>query len=199
MFRKKRKDGCFRPVRSKSMKLYHGTTVDFDRIDFRFCRMPADFGRGFYMTDDFEMAKVRAKEKAEWFGLDHYFVIEYEFLDNLARASKNTLELKRGPRWVKFIIDCRFNDLDRPYDELARGTHYDHGYKIVIGPSADGDDLDTIARDYGGRNLTDEDYKIVDELFEDEPYGTQYALCDEFYSRILIKKVRVHRFQIGGE
>ena len=194
MFKRRRN----KPVISKKMKLFHGTTVDFDEIDFGFCQIPADFGRGFYMTDDFEKAKLRAKEKAEWLGLNHYYVIEYEFLDNLARVSRKVLELKRGPRWVSFIIDCRFYDQCESSDDVIGETHYDHGYSIVIGPSADGDNPDIIAKDYGGRVLTDDDYSRVDELLGDEPYGTQYVICDERDSRILIRKVCVHRFWIGG-
>ena len=191
MFKRRRN----KPVISKKMKLFHGTTVDFDEIDFGFCQIPADFGRGFYMTDDFEKAKVRAEEKAIYLNLDHYYVIEYEYLDNLARVGRNVLELKRDPKWVKFIIDCRFNDLGKSDKEVKERGYYDHGYEIVIGPSADGGDPNTIAGDYGGRELSCEDYKRIDELFMDEPYGTQYALCDEIDSRILIRKVCVRRFE----
>lgn len=33
------------------MKLYHGTNVDFDRIDVTKSKAYKDFGQGFYLTD----------------------------------------------------------------------------------------------------------------------------------------------------
>ena len=39
------------------MKLYHGTNIDFDKIDISKSKPNKDFGCGFYLSADFEQAK----------------------------------------------------------------------------------------------------------------------------------------------
>lgn len=38
------------------MKLYHGTNKDFDKIDLLKSKPNKDFGRGFYLSADYEQA-----------------------------------------------------------------------------------------------------------------------------------------------
>lgn len=39
------------------MKLYHGTNIDIQKVDFGKCNPNKDFGQGFYLTDIKEQAQ----------------------------------------------------------------------------------------------------------------------------------------------
>ena len=47
------------------MKLYHGTNKDFNRIDLLKSKPNKDFGRGFYLSADYEQALNMAQVKVE--------------------------------------------------------------------------------------------------------------------------------------
>ena len=47
------------------MKLYHGTNVEFDKIDLLKSKPNKDFGRGFYLSADYAQAKDMAEAKVE--------------------------------------------------------------------------------------------------------------------------------------
>ncbi len=61
-----------------SMRLYHGTNVNFDRIDISKSNPWKDFGQGFYLTDIFDQAQKMGEKKALIFG-GSSIVQEYEF------------------------------------------------------------------------------------------------------------------------
>ena len=46
------------------MKLYHGTTSEFDEIDLSKSKPSKDFGRGFYLSAELEQAKDFAQTRA---------------------------------------------------------------------------------------------------------------------------------------
>lgn len=46
------------------MILYHGTNIDFQKIDIRESNPYKDFGQGFYLTDIFLQAENMANKKA---------------------------------------------------------------------------------------------------------------------------------------
>lgn len=50
------------------MKLYHGTNKDSDRIDLLKSKPNKDFGRGFYLSADYEQALNMAQVKVEQSG-----------------------------------------------------------------------------------------------------------------------------------
>ena len=45
------------------MKLYHGTNRDFEKIDLQKSKPNKDFGRGFYLSADYEQALSMAQVK----------------------------------------------------------------------------------------------------------------------------------------
>ena len=47
------------------MKLYHGSYVDIKEIDFSMSFPNKDFGKGFYLSDNYEQAFQIAKFKSE--------------------------------------------------------------------------------------------------------------------------------------
>ncbi len=60
------------------MRLFHGTNIDFDKIDISKSNPWKDFGKGFYLTDIYEQALKMGKKKTLIFGGEP-IVQEYEF------------------------------------------------------------------------------------------------------------------------
>ena len=50
------------------MKLYHGTNADIESIDLTRGLRHKDFGKGFYLTPDYNTAIRMAQKKARLFG-----------------------------------------------------------------------------------------------------------------------------------
>ena len=51
------------------MKLYHGTNAEILRIDLNESRVGKDFGLGFYLTPDKQVAQRQAERKFEQYGV----------------------------------------------------------------------------------------------------------------------------------
>lgn len=117
------------------MKLYHGTNIDFDKIDLGKSRPNKDFGQGFYLSDSPRQAEALAAVRVELAGGEP-IVIEYDFDEKLLES--NLLRVKRfdnyTEEWANFILA---NRNDNTFGII-------HGYDIVIGP---------IANDRVGRQL----------------------------------------------
>ena len=47
------------------MILYHGTNVDFEKIDLLKSKPNKDFGRGFYLSANYDQAKDMAETKVD--------------------------------------------------------------------------------------------------------------------------------------
>ena len=109
------------------MRLYHGTNVEIKQIDLAESRVGKDFGLGFYLTPDRQVAQRQAERKYEQYGVGTPTVYEYDFAENdlkalrVLRFSGYTLE------WAKFVLENRKN---RTHKQV-------HDYDIVIGPIAD--------------------------------------------------------------
>lgn len=64
------------------MKLYHGTNIDFEKIDIDKSKPNKDFGRGFYLSADYEQAMNMANIKFEQMEIGSPLVQEY-FVDEI--------------------------------------------------------------------------------------------------------------------
>lgn len=60
------------------MRLYHGTNVDFKKIDITKSMKNKDFGQGFYLTDIREQAERMAQRRVR-LGRGTPIVQEYDF------------------------------------------------------------------------------------------------------------------------
>lgn len=109
------------------MKLYHGTNQAFDTVDLQKSKPNKDFGKGFYLTADYEQALNMAHIKVEQQQQGTPIVIEFE----VDEEAMNTLRLLQfdhySEKWAEFILANRNNRTDKSI----------HGYDIVIGPIAD--------------------------------------------------------------
>jgi hypothetical protein len=134
--------------------LYHGSIYDFDKIDVTYGKPNKDFGRGFYTSRTKRQAVNMAKRNrlieqnrlsllpsADRHKNVTAWLYVYEF--NLQEMDKlNVKNFKQADiEWVDFIVENR------------RNANAQHGYDIVIGPTANDDTLVTISallnRTYG--------------------------------------------------
>ena len=109
------------------MILYHGTNAIIENIDLAQSRVGKDFGLGFYLTPDEQVAHRQAERKFEQFGEGEVTVYKY-FVDDNALTEANTLRFDGYTLdWARFVLNNRKN----------RTRIQAHDYDIVIGPIAD--------------------------------------------------------------
>lgn len=109
------------------MKLYHGTNAEILQIDLKESRVGKDFGIGFYLTPDKQVAQRQAERKFEQYGVGEARVYEYTIDDNALQALK-VLQFDCYTReWARFVLMNRKN----------RTRTQVHNYDVVIGPIAD--------------------------------------------------------------
>ena len=109
------------------MILYHGTNAIIENIDLSQSRVGKDFGLGFYLTPDEQVAHRQAERKYEQFGEGEVIVYKY-FVDDDALTTANTLRFDGYTLdWARFVLNNRKN----------RTRIQAHDYDIVIGPIAD--------------------------------------------------------------
>ena len=98
------------------MKLYHGTTSEFDEIDLSKSKPNKDFGRGFYLSAELEQAKDFAQTRALLLG-GSPVIVSYEFDERL--LTSNELKVKAfgdyTEEWANFILANRNNTSTRSF------------------------------------------------------------------------------------
>lgn len=109
------------------MKLYHGTNAEILQINLKESRVGKDFGLGFYLTPDKQVAQRQAERKFEQYGVGEARVYEYTIDDNALQALKVLQFGSYTMGWARFVLMNRKN----------RTRTQVHNYDIVIGPIAD--------------------------------------------------------------
>lgn len=109
------------------MILYHGTNAVINNIDIAQSRVGKDFGLGFYLTPDKQVAHRQAERKFEQFGMGEVLVYKY-FIDEEALKTLKVLRFDDySLDWARFVLSNRRN----------RSRQQIHEYDIVKGPIAD--------------------------------------------------------------
>ena len=99
------------------MKLYHGTNRDFEKIDLQKSKPNKDFGRGFYLSADYEQALSMAQVKVEQldFGTP---IVQVYIMDDSAWEKLHVLRFEDySEEWAKFILRNRNNSTNVPTHE----------------------------------------------------------------------------------
>lgn len=109
------------------MILYHGTNVEFEKIDLLKSKPNKDFGRGFYLSPFFEQAKDMAETKVEQLEYGNPIVFQYEVKEEDMADLRILRFDSYSEEWAKFILANRNNKSEKAV----------HDYDIVIGPIAD--------------------------------------------------------------
>ena len=155
------------------IRLYHGSTVNMERVDLAKSKPNKDFGKAFYLSDNYEQAMEMAQFKAE-FAETEPVVNVFEFDETLLKQ----LPFKRfddySEEWAHFVYEHRSEPNGRTL----------HDYDIVYGP---------IANDRIGAQITRyrQGYISFDEFTRRIQYikgiTFQYAFCTQRAINQLIK------------
>ena len=106
-------------------KLYHTGFEEIRKPDVHYGRINADFGQGFYMSDDVEFSVRWAREKR---GADT-FINAYE----LDITGLNILKLERNSEWYEYIYQNRHRRPDAHPEA-----------DVIVGPIANDTIFDTM-------------------------------------------------------
>ena len=132
------------------MKLYHGSYMAIENIDFSFCRRNRDFGRAFYVTKFREQAEYWAERKGKDNNCEGV-VTEFDFDEDTFEVAE--LKVLRFAdycaEWLDFVVMNRKNKNNKPA----------HDYDIVEGPVAD-DDITKRVDNYLHGEITKEQFLI---------------------------------------
>lgn len=107
------------------MKLYHGSTIDIQRIDLAKSKPNKDFGRAFYLSTDEQQALEMAQFRAE-FEETTPVINVYEFDETLLQQFRFKRYEEYTKEWAQFVYDHRTE---------PQGLTL-HDYDIVYGPIA---------------------------------------------------------------
>ncbi len=109
------------------MILYHGTTVDIEKIDLQKSKPNKDFGKGFYLSADKEQAVAMADYKAAQ--IEGISVVNaFEFAER--NLEDTSLKVKIFKEYDKEWADFIFANRNNPSSVSV------HNYDVVIGPIA---------------------------------------------------------------
>ncbi len=108
------------------MRLYHGSNMEITEISLSKGRKGKDFGKGFYLSEDYmqavKMSQIVVKREGEGFPV----VTAYEFDTEAAKNLNVKVFEEYTEEWANFILTNRKNHSERQA----------HQYDIVIGPIA---------------------------------------------------------------
>ena len=155
------------------MKLYHGSTVNIEKIDLDKSKPNKDFGRAFYLSVDEQQALELAQFRAEFEETDP-IVNVFEFDENLFKQFRYKRFEEYTEEWAHFVYNHRTDPQGRTL----------HDYDIVYGP---------IANDRIGAQITrfKQGYITFEEFLNRIQYikgiTFQYAFCTQRAVDKLIK------------
>lgn len=109
------------------MILYHGSNTSFDQIDLTKSLPNKDFGKGFYLSDNYKQAEEMAKFKVVISG-GNVIVQSYHTEDSILDDDSLKIKIFKEytQEWAEFILANRNNNSEVPV----------HDYDIVYGPIA---------------------------------------------------------------
>ena len=165
------------------MKLYHGSNVAFDRVDLGKCRPNKDFGRGFYLTPDYEGALHMAYRTARRFGGGQY-VMSFEFDES--RLADSVTRRFDAPTvdWALFVM------ANRRSERQAEDHNRDNRYDMVVGPIAD-DDLALLFRQFE-RGLATAEMLAREMRFKQLTFQHSFHTRQALAALDFLEAVRVH-------
>lgn len=163
------------------MRLLHGSNVEIVTPNLKKCQSKNDFGRGFYLTPQWQRAYLMAKRRASRDGGEP---VVTPFLYYSTQAKVHVVKVKEfkgfSAEWAKFIILNRTDE------------SFSHDYDIVIGPVADAfvdKEIERHKQMYGPRYLDTE--ALLDFAEHVSQFGSkyvQYCFCTEKALKVLTKE-----------
>lgn len=124
------------------MKLYHGTSEEFEIPNIVMCKPMTDFGKGFYLSSEIKLAKDWKK-----FSPNHHVLIFDIVLSDINTCKLRIKRFNKADKeWAKFIYNNR------------RGKCKSNRYDLVIGPIAD-NGIEVLFQDLEHGNKTNEEWE----------------------------------------
>ena len=164
------------------MKVYHGSYMAIENIDFSFCRRKRDFGRGFYVTKILSQAEYWAARKGDDNDTEGV-VTEFEFDDDFFEDDDFKVLRFDGysDEWLDFVALNRQNNKKQQV----------HDYDLVEGPVAD-DDIATRVYDYVAKKVSKKQF--LKELKRKTP---THQIC--FCTVQSLQALKLHKEKIDAE
>ena len=168
--------------------LFHGSAVEFKRIDVSKGRGRKDFGKGFYMAFSSDQAIGMMHKKFREATSRRRDCRPGDFKETLYRIVLNDallkeLKVKVFPvadlEWLNFILLCR------PVEGVP------HDYDVVIGPTADDDTNRALKFYYDGTYGdpgSDEAKKMLLRVLEVDKLGVQLFVGSQSVADRLVKE-----------
>lgn len=150
------------------MKLYHGSNRYFGQPSLKYCKEKKDFGRGFYLTDEYTIAKnwsIRLRKRG--FNTKSYL---YTFNVDLDYLKKNfrVHTFQDSISWLDYIISNR-----------TLNNNNNNDYDIVIGRIAD-DKTQVLVEEFtikkGGLKASKEDKEAFIKILLSRDLKIQYCV-----------------------
>lgn len=162
------------------MRLYHGSNIRITEVDLTKSKPHKDFGKGFYLTPDYQRAVAMAGRTV---AIDGGEPTVTPFIFNQSQCSTDVkIKVFKGytAEWALFILENR----DKSHE-------FKHGYDIVIGPVADAR-VDYLLSKY--KQSFGEEYAnpnnlelLARELAFTGPAYTQFCFCTPLGTSQLMK------------
>lgn len=162
------------------MKLLHGSNMVIDNPDLAKCHSNNDFGKGFYLTPQWNRAWGMGKRRKDFYGGTIVVNVFYFYPKKSLEKGLKILSFKGfTTSWASFIIQNRYN------------KDFKHDYDVVIGPVADAI-IDEEIRKYVHKHPEDylNDDNLKEFIHEISPFGSdyvQYCFCTDKALQELIK------------
>ncbi|MBO7571190.1 MAG: DUF3990 domain-containing protein [Bacteroidales bacterium] len=111
------------------MILYHGSNIRIVVPDISYSKPFKDFGKGFYLSDNYEQANEMASQKVRQFHTGEPIVSMFNFDEKLLESKDLNVKIfpDYSEEWATFVINNRDENISQPV----------HDYDIVYGPIAD--------------------------------------------------------------
>jgi len=160
--------------------LYHGTISEFQRIDLTKCSPYSDFGKGFYTAISKQQGINMAERKRQTSFRKTQKLMQMRLYVYKNIGDFGDITIKRfwsaDVKWLEFVLGNR------------RTENFNHGYDLVIGPTAD--DKTNFVLDlyltggYGKIGSSDAKETLLKQL-EPQNLGVQYCFLTDKSIRIL--------------
>ena len=150
------------------MILYHGSNVKVSVPDLSFSKPFKDFGKGFYLSDNYQQAWEMAEQKVKQIRNGEPIVSEFQFDESLMHSDELSIKIftDYSEEWANFVLDNRDKNIQQPV----------HQYDIVYGPIAD-DGVTFQLRRYQGGVISLA--RLVEELIYAKGITFQYYFGTE--------------------
>ena len=154
-------------------RLYHGTDREFDVFDFCFAKSFKDFGKGFYLTTNFQQAQKWAQNKARIKNITYIYSYDIDAIDE--NEWKILELLQYNQEWVDFITESRITGKESEYD-------------IIYDRMADSQfvEISEILQLYSDSDITAE--KVIEKIKWHNHSADQYCFKNERALSLLTDK-----------